>query len=137
MKFPLINGIANKRTPVVLCVFAGVCLLTTAVTYHEITNLIGPGERSSELTMKLVAAEHDNMLLRQIAAGKEAYAKSYLTSELAFDLQEVANLTPGAEDSRQTFVAQTMKAIERQKKQSNATYLALNQRNTVATIAAH
>jgi hypothetical protein len=138
MKLKLIDGIANKRTPAVLCVLAGVCLLTTAVTYHEITTILGPADRSSELTLKLLAAEQDSMLLRQIAAGKEDYAKTFLTSAITYNLKEVANLAPGAEESRLAFVVNAVKGIERQKKQSRAIYLASSQRNnSVATVAAH
>jgi hypothetical protein len=134
MKFQLKSGIANKRTPAVLCVFAGVCLLATAMTYHEITSTLNSSDRAGELTSRLLVAEQYNALLRYINNGKEADAKNFLKSGLEYNLKEISELTPKVEAQRQLFAQGVVKVIERQEQKPAPYRLASNQRSIVATV---
>jgi hypothetical protein len=129
MKHQLNNVNAIKKTLGVFGVFAGVGLLCAGMTYQENKTMLGASERNAELTTHLVAATQYSSLLRQINNGKVEEAKIILKSALAYNLKEVASLSPDAAPQCQNFAKVIVAEIEREGKPHTDLHLASSQGN--------
>lgn len=136
MKSKLNNVKAYTKAAMFVAALSVAGLAGAGFTYSESLKKVETAEVDAELTTKMVQAVRCNLLLKELGPIQAEDAKKSLTSELAFDVERIKELSPEATSDAKEFAGFVVTQLTPSLRKTPDSRIASNDHASVTLVAA-